>query len=235
MSASPSSRCAGPAQKQITFDKVPLDAATEYAAEDADISLRLWQRLKPRLAAEGVTGVYQMVDRPLVATVGRMEQRGIKVDRDYLAKLSGTFATEIAKLEERGLRSRGGPVHHRHRRSNWARCCSTGSASRAGARARTATYSTDVTELERLAAEGVPVARLVLEWRQLTKLKSTYTDALQAQINPDTGRVHTSLQPVGGADRATVARPSRICRTSRSAPRSAARSAMPSSPSRAMC
>ena len=78
----------GTGQKQITFDKVPLDAATEYAAEDADICLRLWQRLKPRLAAEGVNGVYQMVDRPLAATVGRMELRGIKVDRDYLAKLS---------------------------------------------------------------------------------------------------------------------------------------------------
>ena len=71
------------------------------AAEDADICLRLWLKLKPRLASEGATRVYEMVDRDLVATVGRMERRGIKVDRDYLAKLSGTFSTEIAKLEER--------------------------------------------------------------------------------------------------------------------------------------
>ena len=79
----------GVGAKQISFDKVPLDAATEYAAEDADICLRLWLRLKPRLAAEGSTRVYEMVDRPLVRTVGQMERRGIKVDRDYLAKLVG--------------------------------------------------------------------------------------------------------------------------------------------------
>ena len=186
----------GAGQKQITFDKVPLDAATEYAAEDADICLRLWQRLKPRMAAEGVNGVYQMVDRPLAATVGRMELRGIKVDRDYLAKLSGTFATEIAKLEERVFEAAQGPF-------------TIGSPQQLGSvlfdrlglkggrKGKNGQYSTDVTELERLAAENVPVARLVLDWRQLTKLKNTYTDALQAQINPETGRVHTSFSLSG--------------------------------------
>jgi len=186
----------GVGQKQITFDKVPLDAATEYAAEDADICLRLWQRLKPRLAAEGVTGVYQMVDRPLAATVGRMELRGIKVDRDYLAKLSGTFATEIAKLEGQVYEAAQGPF-------------TIGSPQQLGAvlfdrlglkggrKGKSGHYSTDVTELERLAGEGVPVAKLVLDWRQLSKLKSTYTDALQAQINPATGRVHTSFSLSG--------------------------------------
>ena len=103
----------GTGAKQITFDKVPLDRATEYAAEDADITLRLWQRLKPRIASEGVTRVYEMVDRPLVATIGRMERRGIKVDRDYLAKLSGEFATEIARARSADVRSRGRPVHDR--------------------------------------------------------------------------------------------------------------------------
>ena len=186
----------GTGQKQITFDKVPLDAATEYAAEDADICLRLWHRLKPRLAAEGVTGVYQMVDRPLVATVGRMELRGIKVDRAYLAKLSGTFAVEIAKLEGEVYEAAQGPF-------------TIGSPQQLGAvlferlglkggrKGKSGQYSTDVTELERLAGEGVAVARLVLEWRQLSKLKSTYTDALQAQINPETGRVHTSYSLSG--------------------------------------
>ncbi len=182
--------------KQITFDKVPLDAATEYAAEDADICLRLWQRLKPRLATEGVTGVYQMVDRPLAATVGRMELRGIRVDREYLAKLSGTFAVEIAKLEGQVYEAAEGPF-------------TIGSPQQLGAvlfdrlglkggrKGKSGQYSTDVTELERLAGEGVPVAKLVLEWRQLSKLKSTYTDALQAQINPATGRVHTSYSLSG--------------------------------------
>ncbi len=186
----------GTGLKQITFDKVPLDAATEYAAEDADICLRLWQRLKPRMAAEGVTGVYQMVDRPLAATVGAMELRGIKVDRAYLAKLSGTFATEIAKLEGQVYEAAQGPF-------------TIGSPQQLGSvlfdrlglkggrKGKSGTYSTDVTELERLAGEGVPVARLVLEWRQLTKLKNTYTDALQAQINPETGRVHTSYSLSG--------------------------------------
>ena len=186
----------GAGQKQITFDQVPLDAATEYAAEDADICLRLWQRLKPRITAEGVTGVYEMVDRPLAATVARMETRGIKVDRDYLAKLSGTFAVEIAKLEGEVYEAAQGPF-------------TIGSPQQLGAvlfdrlglkggrKGKSGQYSTDVTELERLASEGVPVAKLVLDWRQLSKLKSTYTDALQAQINPDTGRVHTSYSLSG--------------------------------------
>jgi DNA polymerase-1 len=186
----------GVGAKQISFDKVPLDAATEYAAEDADICLRLWLRLKPRLAEEGSTRVYQMVDRPLVTTVGRMERRGIKVDRDYLAKLSGTFATEIAALEARVFEAANGPF-------------TIGSPQQLGAvlydrlglkggrKGKSGQYSTDVNELERLAGEGVEVARLVLDWRQLAKLKSTYTDALQAQINRDTGRVHTSYSLSG--------------------------------------
>ncbi|MEO7814554.1 MAG: DNA polymerase I [Sphingomicrobium sp.] len=186
----------GTGQKQITFDQVPLDAATEYAAEDADICLRLWQRLKPRMTREGLTQVYQMVDRPLVGTVARMEQRGIKVDRDYLAKLSGTFAVEIAKLEGEVYEAAEGPF-------------TIGSPQQLGSvlfdrlglkggrKGKSGQYSTDVTELERLADEGVPVAKLVLDWRQLSKLKSTYTDALQAQINPDTRRVHTSYSLSG--------------------------------------
>ena len=186
----------GVGKNQITFDKVPLDAATEYAAEDADITLRLWRRLKPRISQEGSASVYEMVDRPLVATVGRMERRGIKVDRDYLSKLSGTFATEIAALEQRIYEAAEGPF-------------TIGSPQQLGSvlfdrlglkggrKGKSGQYSTDVTELERLATEGIPVAQLVLEWRQLSKLKSTYTDALQAQINPETGRVHTSFSLSG--------------------------------------
>ncbi|MEO6358954.1 MAG: DNA polymerase, partial [Sphingomicrobium sp.] len=131
-------------------------------------------------------------DRPLIPVIGRMERRGVKVDRDYLAKLSGEFATEIARLEERVYEAACGPF-------------TIGSPQQLGAvlyerlglkggrKGKSGAYSTDVTELERLAGEGVECATLVLEWRQLTKLKSTYTDALQAQINPDTGRVHTSF------------------------------------------
>ena len=186
----------GVGAKQISFDKVPLDTATEYAAEDADICLRLWQRLKPRLTAEAGTRVYEMVDRPLIATVGRMERRGVKVDREYLARLSGTFATEISALEQRIYEAAQGPF-------------TIGSPQqlglvlfdrlglKGGRKGKSGQYSTDVNELERLASEGVDVARLVLDWRQLSKLKSTYTDALQAQINPQTKRVHTSYSLSG--------------------------------------
>ena len=186
----------GVGAKQISFDKVPLDAATEYAAEDADICLRLWQRLKPRLTEEGSTRVYEMVDRPLVATVGRMERRGVKVDRDYLAKLSGTFANDIAALEQRVYEAAGGPFTiGSPQQLGQVLFDRLGLAG--GRKGKSGQYSTDVTELERLAAEGVEVARLVLDWRQLSKLKSTYTDALQAQINPETGRVHTSYSLSG--------------------------------------
>ena len=186
----------GTGAKQITFDKVPLGPATEYAAEDADLALRLWLRLKPRLAQENVTRVYDRVDRPLVPVLARMEQRGIKVDRDYLAKLSREFAEETARLEARIYEAACGPFTigspQQLGEVLYGRLGLKG-----GRKGKSGQYSTDVTELERLAAEGVECATLVLEWRQLTKLKSTYTDALQAQINPETGRVHTSFSLTG--------------------------------------
>jgi DNA polymerase-1 len=186
----------GTGKSQITFDKVPLDAATEYAAEDADITLRLWRRLKPRLAEDNVTRVYERVDRPLVPVISRMERRGIKVDREYLAKLSHDFAEEIVSLEERIYESACGPFTigspQQLGEVLYGRLGLKG-----GRKGKSGQYSTDVNELERLAGEGVECARLVLDWRQLSKLKSTYTDALQAQINPETGRVHTSFSLAG--------------------------------------
>ncbi len=192
----PFKQVCGTGKSQITFDKVPLKEATEYAAEDADITLRLWQRLKPRLAADNVTRVYERVDRPLVPVISRMERRGIKVDRDYLAKLSHDFAEEIVKLEEKIYESACGPFTigspQQLGEVLYGRLGLKG-----GRKGKSGQYSTDVNELERLAGEGVECARLVLDWRQLSKLKSTYTDALQAQINPETGRVHTSFSLAG--------------------------------------
>jgi DNA polymerase-1 len=186
----------GSGSKQITFDKVPLGPATEYAGEDADIALRLWLRLKPRLAQENVSRVYDRVDRPLVPVLARMEQRGIKVDRDYLARLSRDFAEETAKVEERIYEAACGPFTigspQQLGEVLYGRLGLKG-----GRKGKSGQYSTDVNELERLASEGIECATLVLEWRQLTKLKSTYTDALQAQINPETGRVHTSFSLTG--------------------------------------
>jgi DNA polymerase-1 len=192
----PYKQLCGSGSKQITFDKVPLGPATEYAGEDADIALRLWLRLKPRLAQENVARVYDRVDRPLVPVLARMERRGIKVDRDYLARLSREFAEETARLEERIYEAACGPFTigspQQLGEVLYGRLGLKG-----GRKGKSGQYSTDVNELERLAAEGVECANLVLEWRQLTKLKSTYTDALQAQINPETGRVHTSYSMTG--------------------------------------
>jgi len=192
----PFKQLCGTGQKQITFDKVALGPATEYAGEDADICLRLWLRLQPRLAQENVARVYERVDKPLVGVIGRMERRGIKVDRDYLARLSAEFSRDIQSLEEKIYEAACGPF-------------TIGSPQqlgdvlfgrlglKGGRKGKSGHYSTDVNELERLAAEGVDCARLVLDWRQLTKLRSTYTDALQAVINPVTGRVHTSFSLTG--------------------------------------
>jgi DNA polymerase I len=192
----PFKQLCGSGAKQITFDKVPLPEATEYAAEDADIALRLWLRLKPRLAQENVARVYERVDKPLVPVLGRMERRGIKVDRDYLAKLSKDFAEETARLEERIYEAACGPFTigspQQLGEVLYGRLGLKG-----GRKGKSGQYSTDVNELERLAGEGVECATLVLEWRQLTKLRSTYTEALQAQINPETGRVHTSYSMTG--------------------------------------
>ncbi|MEA3013695.1 MAG: polymerase [Sphingomonadales bacterium] len=186
----------GTGQKQITFDKVQVDKATEYAAEDADVALRLWTRFRARMPFEKATRVYEMVDRPMVAVVGAMEQGGVKVDRAVLKSLSAEFNIQIAALEEQVCGEAG--------------CKFTiGSPQQlgdilfnkmglsGGRKGKSGTWSTDVTELERLSREGVPIARLVLDWRQLTKLKSTYTDALQEQINKETGRVHTSYSLSG--------------------------------------
>jgi DNA polymerase-1 len=192
----PFKQLCGTGQKQITFDKVPLGPATEYAAEDADIALRLWLRLKPRLAAENVARVYERVDKPLVGVIGRMERRGIKVDRDYLARLSADFGHDIQALEEKIYEAACGPFTigspQQLGEVLYGRLGLKG-----GRKGKSGQYSTDVNELERLAAEGITCATLVLEWRQLTKLKSTYTDALQAVINPETQRVHTSFSLTG--------------------------------------
>jgi len=186
----------GTGAKQITFDKVPIAQATEYAAEDADLTLRLWHRFTPRLAAEHAARVYGRVDRPLVPVIGRMERRGVKVDRDHLAQLSRDFSAEIARLEERIYEAACGPFTIGSTQQ-LGQVLYERLGLKGGRKGKSGAYSTDAGELERLAADGVECASLVLEWRQLTKLKNTYTDALQAVINPETGRVHTSFSLTG--------------------------------------
>ncbi|ARS28574.1 DNA polymerase I [Sphingomonas sp. KC8] len=182
----------GTGKSQITFDKVPLDRATAYAAEDADVTLRLWRKLKPRLAREGATRVYELVDRPLVPVVAEMERAGIHVDREELARLSAEFASQISILE-REIHGLAGSPFTIGSPKQLGEVLFERMGLKGGRKGKSGVYSTDVNEMERLAEDGVEIATKVLDWRQLSKLKSTYTDALQAQINPATGRVHTSF------------------------------------------
>jgi DNA polymerase-1 len=189
----------GTGKTQRGFHEIDLKTATRYAAEDADVTLRLWQRFKARLAAEGSTRVYEMVDRPLVPVIARMERRGIMVDREQLAALSADFSTQIAALEIEVHALAGGPFLIGSPKQ-LGDVLFEKLGLKGGRKGKSGVYSTDVTELERIAREKGPhteIVRKVLEWRQLSKLKSTYTDALQAQINPRTGRVHTSYSLTG--------------------------------------
>ena len=186
----------GTGKKAISFAEVPVDRATAYAAEDADVTLRLYNVLKPRLAEEGGTRIYERVDRPLIPVVARMEREGIRVDRARLARLSEEFAVEIGRLEGE-IHQAAGQEFTVGSPKQLGEILFEKLGYKGGKKGKSGQYSTDVSVLERLAAEGAPIARLVLEWRQLAKLKSTYTDALQAAINPETGRVHTSYSLVG--------------------------------------
>jgi DNA polymerase-1 len=189
----PYSEVCGTGKAAITFDRVPLDRAMDYAAEDADVTLRLHRLLKPRLVPERMTNVYETIERPLVTVVADMEAAGIKVDRAALARFSADFAQRMAALEveihalAKGAFNVGSPkqlgevLFERLGLPGGRKSTKTGA------------YSTDGSVLEQLASQGHEIAVKVLDWRQIAKLKGTYTDALQDQINPRTGRVHTSF------------------------------------------
>ncbi|OYU36500.1 DNA polymerase I [Novosphingobium sp. PASSN1] len=186
----------GTGKKAISFAEVPLADATRYAAEDAEVTWRLHALLSPRLPEEGGTRIYARVDRPLVPVVAGMERRGIKVDRERLAGLSAQFAETIAGLET-VIHEKVGQPFTIGSPKQLGEILFDKLGYKGGKKGKTGQYSTDQSVLEGLAAQGAEVATLVLEWRQLSKLKSTYTDALQAAINPATGRVHTSYSLVG--------------------------------------
>ncbi|MDX2028437.1 MAG: DNA polymerase I [Alphaproteobacteria bacterium] len=187
----------GSGKSKITFDRVPLDRATAYAAEDTDYALRLWHVLKPQIAQKHVTRVYERIERPLVPVVAAMERTGIRIDPEILRGQSAGFAKRLQKLEEEIHKLAGRPFN-------------VGSPKQlgdvlfgdmglpGGSKGKTGAYSTSVDVLEPLAEEHEIVAK-ILEWRGMSKLKSTYTDALPAQIDAKTGRVHTSFSLVGAA------------------------------------
>jgi DNA polymerase-1 len=175
----------------ITFDQVPLDKATAYAAEDADLTLRLYQYLKPQLLATRKNTVYETLERPLVPVLVDMEQAGILVDRAELARLSADFATRIVTLEGQ-IHELAGESFNVNSPKQLGEILFDKMSLPGGKKTKTGAYGTGADVLEGLAAQGHDLPVRVLEYRQLAKLKSTYTDALQNQINATTGRVHTS-------------------------------------------
>jgi DNA polymerase-1 len=181
----------GTGKSAITFDKVPIDDAAPYAAEDADVTLRLWKLLKPRLATDGLTTVYETMERPLVPVLTKMEMTGIKVDRDHLSRMSNNFAQKMAGLEDEIYELAGGKFNVASPKQ-LGEILFDQMGIGGGKKGKTGAYATGADILEDLAAEGHDLPARVLDWRQMAKLKSTYTDALQGHINPDTGRVHTS-------------------------------------------
>jgi DNA polymerase-1 len=182
---------AGQGKSQVTFDCVAIDKATEYAAEDADVTLRLWSALKPRLAAERVTTVYETLERAMPSVLARMERRGISIDRQVLSRLSGEFAQKQGALEEEIKQLAGEPLNPGSPKQLgdilFGKMALPG-----GTKTKTGQWSTGARELEELAEQGHALPRKILDWRQVSKLRSTYTEALPTYVNPTTHRVHTS-------------------------------------------
>ncbi|MDA8870716.1 DNA polymerase I [Rhizobiaceae bacterium] len=188
----PFKEVSGSGKNKVTFERVEIDRATAYAAEDADVTLRLHDVLKPRLHAEGLTSVYERLERPLVDVIARMEGRGIKVDREILSRLSGELAQKAAALEDDIYELVGGKFNIASPRQ-LGEILFDQMELPGGKKTKSGQYSTTAQVLEDLAAEGHELPRRIVDWRQLTKLKSTYTDALPTYINAQTGRVHTSF------------------------------------------
>jgi DNA polymerase-1 len=192
----------GSGKSQITFDRVAIADAVKYAAEDADITLRLWQRFAPMLHRAQVTTVYETLERPLIPVLAEMEMAGVKVDRDVLSRMSNAFAQKLVQLEEE-IQGIAGSKFNVGSPKQLGEILFDQMQIPGGQKGKTGAYATgadvleDVTTLEDTHPQGAQLAARVLDWRQIAKLKSTYTDSLQDHINPDTGRVHTSYSIAG--------------------------------------
>ena len=181
----------GSGKNRLTYDQVSIERATEHAAEEADVAFRLWHVLKPRLVSERMGAVYETLERPMVGVLARMERRGISIDRQTLSRLSGDFAQTAARVEAEIQELAGEPIN-------------IGSPKQlgdilfgkmglpGGSKTKTGAWSTSAQILDDLAEQGHDFPKKILEWRQVSKLKSTYTDALPTYVNPQTHRVHTT-------------------------------------------
>jgi DNA polymerase-1 len=187
----PLSEVAGSGRNFQGFARATIEKACEYGAEKADIALRLRRVLQPRLVAEKMTTVYERLERPLVEVLARMERRGIAIDRNILSRMTGEFSQRMAGLEAEINEIVGAPFNPGSPKQLgdilFGKMGLPG-----GKKTATGAWSTTASVLEDLAAEGHQLPARVLEWRQISKLKSTYTDALPGFVNPRTGRVHTA-------------------------------------------
>jgi DNA polymerase-1 len=184
---------AGTGKSEISFRHVPLDKATCYAAEDADVTLRLYRKLRPRLAREGLLTVYETLERPMPAVLAEMEAHGVRIDPDRLRKLSGEFGMLMNEYEAKAHQLAGRPFNlGSPKQIGEVLYGEMGMAG--GKKTATGASSTDVKVLEDLAAQGHELPRVILDWRQFSKLKNTYTDNLVSAVSEQTGRVHTSFQ-----------------------------------------
>lgn len=182
----------GTGRNKVPFGAVALDAATRHAAEEADIAVRLAPLLRQRVIAKGVTSVYQTLERPLLPVLARMEAAGVVVDRNVLSRMSHDFAQTLGRIEAE-IYELAGETFNIGSTKQLSEILFDKLGYSGGKKTKTGAWSTGAQVLEDLAAEGHPLPVKILEWRQISKLKSTYTDALQEDINPDTGRVHTTF------------------------------------------
>ncbi|HET7717444.1 MAG TPA: DNA polymerase I, partial [Bauldia sp.] len=180
----------GSGRASVSFEAVPLDRATHYAAEDAELTFRLWLALKPRLAAERMVNLYETLERPMVPVLARMEERGVKVDRQALSRLSGEFAQKLGGLEDE-IHKLAGESFNIGSPKQLGDILFGKFGLPGGKKTKTGAWSTGADVLDELAAGGNELAARILDWRQLSKLKSTYTDLLPGFIHAETGRIHT--------------------------------------------
>ncbi len=186
----PLSDVAGKGKSQVSFDLVPIERASTYSCEQADAALRLWRKLKPELGRQKLVTVYETLERPLPPVLAAMEREGVKIDPQMLSRLSGDFAQRMLQYEQEAYELAG-------REFNMGSPKQLGEILfdemklPGGSKTKTGAWSTDATILEDLAEEH-DLPRKLLDWRQLSKLRSTYTEALQAAVNPQTRRVHTT-------------------------------------------